>query len=83
MALPTPNLIPEIHLLLLQTKAVTAFEEAKEKYLDTLNLAKGVLRFHIHEASLSQLEESVKFDLMVSAANVRSTSHHPHPAELY
>lgn len=70
MTLPTHHLIPEIHLLLVSPTAVTAFEDAKKKHLDSLNVPKGVIQTHIHESSLSQLEDSVKFDLIVSPANV-------------
>lgn len=73
MASQTASPIPTLHLLLISPTAVTAFNEAKKKYLDPLNLGSSVLNTHIHEASLSQLEESVKFDLIVSPANVSLT----------
>lgn len=75
MASSSPLPIPEIQLLLMSETAVTAFQAAKEKYLDPLGLP---FRIHIHEASLSQLEESVKFDLIVSPANVGFQSHYLH-----
>ena len=67
---PSQSPIPEIHLLLMSTTAVTAFKDAKKKYLDPLKLGSALPQFHIHEASLSQLEDSVKFDVIVSPANV-------------
>lgn len=72
MASPTLSPIPEIHLLLISPTAVTAFAEAKKKHLDPLALPTSTLQFHIHEASLSQLDETIKFDLIVSPANVPS-----------
>ena len=56
--------IPHIHLLCMEEKFTTAFKAAKEQY----GLPESV-NVTYHESSLSQLEASVKFELVVSPAN--------------
>lgn len=62
---PTSSILPHIHFLCMETQAVTAFNTALQQYSRfSTNFC-----YTVHESSLSMLEDTINFDLVVSPAN--------------